>query len=165
MKKITLLMFALGLLFSFHPSTGRCSLINELDAKRNNGDAESVTYEHEAGLVFNALRYVMRHSENECISKQYGSYHTDFAPEEGAIYNYDGNSGIAIFLNKLPDNKTRVDYAYTDSFLNKNPKCSVESLMQEVPFLLENRNTKTYLEYTRKLREEWDKAKEKERAR
>ena len=165
MKKITLLILTASLLLNFCPSIAFSTVVNELEAKRSNGDATTLMYEYEAGLVFNAIRYILRHSENECISKQYGEYHTDFAPEEGGIYNYDGNSGIGMFFVKLPDDKTKVDFVYTDSFLNKNPKCSVEAIIEELPFLLENRDTKAYLEYTHKLHEEWEKQKERERGR
>lgn len=163
MKKSTLLMLNVSLLFIFFPSIVYCTVINELEAKRNNGDATSVIYENEVGLVYKALRYIIRHSENECISKQYNGYHTDFAPEEGAIYNYEDNSGIGIFFNKLNDNKTKVDFVYTEGFLDRNPKCATESIIQELPFLLKNKNTKAYLEYTHKLRLEWEKERAKER--
>ena len=162
MKRFAILMSTVGLLFTFLPSIGHSTVINELEAKRGNGGATSVTYEYPVSLVFNALRYVIRHSENGCISRQYGGSHIDFAPEEGAIYSYDGNDGIGIFFTKTPDNKkTRVDYVYTDGFLNSNLKCSTEAMIHELPFLLEIKNTKAYLEYTHKLRKEWEEKNKK----
>jgi len=160
MKKLAFLMFTVSLLFTFYPSIVHCTVINELEAKRHKGDAISVMYEYELGLVYNSIRHIIRHSENKCISKQYGEYHTDFAPEEKAIYNYDGNAGIGVFISQVTDKKTKVDFVYTDGFLNRNLKCSVDSIIEELPFLLENRNIKKYLEYTQKLR----KKKDKERA-
>ena len=161
MKRFTLLIFGIGLLFTFRHSIGHCTVINDLEAKRSNGGATSVTYEYDVGLVYNGLRYLIRHSENGCISKLYGGNHIDFAPEEGAIYSYDGNDGIGIFLNKFADNKTKVDYVYTDGFLNSNLKCSTEAIIEELPFLLKNKKTKAYLEYTHKLCQEWEEKNKK----
>lgn len=162
MKKLALLMFTVSLLLTFYPTVVHCTVINELEAKKDKGDTISVTYDYEFGLVFNATKYIIRHSENKCIAKQYNEYHTDFAPEERAIYNYDGDSGIGIFLSPLAENKTQVDFVYTDGFLNGNLKCSANSIMQELPFLLKTRNKKEYLEYTHELRQ---KEKEKEKVR
>jgi len=155
MKKFALLMFTVSLLFTFHPSIGHSTVINDLEAKRSNGEATSVTYQYDIGLVFNGLKYLIRHSENGCISRQYGGSHLDIAPEEGAIYSYDGNDGIGIFFAKMPANETKVDYVYTDGFLNSTLKCSIQAMIEELPFLLKNKNKKAYLEYTHKLRQEW----------
>ena len=161
MKKFALLLFTVCLLFALHPSSGHSTVINDLEAKRNNGDTTSVMYEYNINLVYNALRYVMRHSENGCISRQYGGNHIDFAPEDGAIYSYDGNDGIGIFFSKLANKKTKVDYVYTDGLFNGSLKCSVGAIIDELPFLLKNKNKKAYLEYTHKLRQEWEEKNKK----
>ena len=165
MKKLSSIMFTFSLIFTFNPSAVYCSVINELEAKLINGEVTSVTYEYGVGFVYNAVRHILRHSENRCIAKQYSGSHTDYAPEDGAIYNYEGNSGLGIFFSKINDNKTKVDFVYTDGFLNRNLKCSVDGFIQELPFLLKNKNKKAYLEYTQKLRKEWDEERERENQR
>ena len=140
MKKTALLMFAFSLMFISYPSMGNCTVINELEAKRNKGETTSVVYEYKFKFVYRTIKYVLRHSENRCISKQYSGFHTDYAPEDGAIYNYEGNSGLGIFFTKLTDGKTKVDFVYTGGFLSGNLKCSVDSFIQELPFLLKNKN-------------------------
>jgi hypothetical protein len=161
MKKSLYILSALSVLLVFPATNLSATVINKLEAKRNEGNATSVVYEYKWELVYGAARYISRHSENSCIAKQYGQFHTDYAVDEKAIYKYSKKSGLGIFLVPLNAEQTRVDFAYVG--LTGNLKCSIDAYLKELPYLLKHNSKTVYREYTRKLREEREKELERSR--
>ena len=155
MKKSFYVLIALSMLLIFPAGNVSATVINKLEEKRNEGNATSVVYEYKWELVYAAARYITRHSENKCIAKQYGQLQTDFAVDEKAIYKYEKNSGVGIFLVPLNAEQTRVDFVYVG--LTGNLKCSIEGYLEELPYLLKHNSKNVYREYTTKLREEREK--------
>jgi hypothetical protein len=154
MKKLSIIIIALSLFSTLYASTGSCTVITRLEEKRAEGKFTTVTYEYDLETVFNAIRFIMRHSEDGYITNQFEDFHTDYAIEEKAIYNYSGQSGIGVFLEPLSPKRTKVDFVFRGLGLKYKP--TVESLNIELPYLLEH-GEQAYREYTHQLQERWKK--------
>jgi hypothetical protein len=154
MKKLFIIIISLSLFSTIYASTGSCTIITRLEEKRAEGKFTTVTYEYDLETVFNAIKFVMRHSEDGYIAKRLGKFHTDYAIEEKAIYNYSGQSGIGVFLEPLSPKRTKVDFVFRG--FGVGLKYTVESLNLELPYLLEH-GEQAYREYTHQLQERWKK--------
>ena len=138
MKKLILLIFVI-FLFVFPAANGLGATIKTLETMRDEGYTTPVIYEQDWETVYNAVKYVWRHSENTGISQQYGLSVIDYATEDKAIYvTYptNGSTGIGIFFKPLRNNRTRVDYVYDGSIESVYKKGIIDSIVDEVAYFL-----------------------------
>ena len=148
LKKLILLLVTVSLFVALYASNAFCSIINDLEAKRDAGNAVTVVYEQDWETLYAAVKYIWRHSENRFIAEQYGRAWIDYAVEEKAIYSFTSLTGIGIFFEPLTPFQTKVHYvisgyiAYFQGIL--------DATMKELPYLLEY-GQKNYREYTKNL--------------
>jgi hypothetical protein len=164
MKKLILLIFVI-FLFVFPAANGLGATIKTLETMRDEGYTTPVIYEQDWETVYNAVKYVWRHSENTGISQQYGLSVIDYATEDKAIYvTYptNGSTGIGIFFKPLRNNRTRVDYVYAGFSVSVFKQGIIDSFVDEVAYFLAH-NQQEYREYTHKLKEQWLEEQEEER--
>ncbi len=154
MKKLSIIIIALSLFFTLYASTGSCTTITRLEQYRAEGKFTTVTYEYGWETVFNAIRFIMRHSEDGYITNQFEDFHTDYAIEEKAIYNYGAQSGIGVFLEPLNPKQTKVDFVFRG--MGMGLKSAVEVLNMELPYLLEH-GEEAYRKYTHQLQKRWER--------
>jgi hypothetical protein len=88
-------------------------------------------------------------------------HRVDFATDDKAIYCF-GNVRMGLFFEPLNDNQTRVDYV-RDGILDQATLSAekIDLTIKEVSYLLKHGQQK-YREYTKKMREQWDKEFEAE---
>jgi hypothetical protein len=148
MKKLALLLVAVSLFVAFYASIGFCSIINDLEAKRDAGNAVTVVYEQDWETIYAAVKFVWRHSENRSIAEQYGRSWIDYAIEEKAIYSYTSLNGIGIFFEPLTPYQTKVHYVLSGyiAFFQG----ILDATIKELPYLLEH-GQKGYREHTKNL--------------
>jgi len=159
MNNLVPLFVIIPCLFVFYASNAISTLVTDFDTKRDAGEATSVVYNNDWETVYDAVKYVLRHSENISISVTYVTFCIDSAIEEKAIYYHGRGVGVGIFLKPLADNRTQVDYV--DYGFDPYPKGIVKAIIEELPYLLEH-GQKAYREYTHKLKVQWDKEVEEE---
>jgi hypothetical protein len=160
MKKLTLPLVALFLFVAFYASTGCCTTINDLEARRDAGKKTSVVYEQDWETVYAAVKFVWRHSENPFIAEQYGRSWIDYAIEEKAIYSSTSFVGIGIFFEPISPYQTKVDYV-TSGYIGYHQGI-IDATIEELPYLLKN-GRKAYREYTNNLAIQKEKKREAEK--
>ena len=146
MKKLALL-FIIQILFVSYGSNTFCSVDTKLKVPKDAGGTTSVIYEQNWEIVYNAVKFVLCHSEYD--GSEFGDFLIDSAKEEKAIYFVSTTMkgyGIEIFFEPLSDEQVKVDFV-TKGIIN-NP--AIDALIQELPYLLEH-GQQAYLEYTHSL--------------
>jgi len=135
MKKLVLL-FIIQILFVSYASNTFCSVNTKLKTPKDAREATSVIYEQNWETVYNAVEFVLCHSEYDGM--EYGDFLIDSAKEEKAIHFISATMedyGVEIFFEPLR------------GIINNPAK---DALIEELPYLLEH-GQQAYLEYTHNL--------------
>jgi hypothetical protein len=141
------LLFIIQILFVSFASNTFCSVNTKLKTPKDAREATSVIYEQNWETVYNAVEFVLCHSEYDGV--EYGDFLIDSAEEEKAIHFVSATMegyGVEIFFEPLSNDQVKVDFV-KKGIIN-NP--AIDALIQELPYLLEH-GQQAYLEYTHNL--------------
>ncbi len=137
-----------------------CATYSDLLQKKMAGDTTVAVYEYSLPETYAAIGYVLKKSENTCISDQYKACKLDFDEERNAIiarHAVDGSVGFGVFLTRVNATRTRADYVNAGFAGKLLPQCIIENTMDESMYLLKN-GKKKYREYTD--RKAWEAAEQ-----
>ncbi len=135
-----------------------CATYSDLLRKKLAGETTVAFYEYSLPETFAAVGYVLKKSENTCISDQYKACRLESSEEGDAIVArraLDGSVGFGVFLTRINATRTRADYVDAGFSGNLLPQCIIENTIDESVYLLKN-GKKKYGEYT--SRKAWEQA-------
>jgi len=149
-NKSVLIFIIIPLLFIFYASNVLyASVIKDIETKRDAGKTISVVYEQNWETVYDAAKFVLRHSEDMNITFQYAELLVDYAIEDKAIYTTrNSKAGYGVFFEPISDNLTKVDCA-ANGFLNE--EIVLFHFIEELSYLLDH-GQQAYRQYTHKLK-------------
>ena len=155
MKKLLFLI-----LFFFFTS---CATIPDLERKKTEGDFTAEFYNYGWAQVYDATKFVFRHSEDCLISWTYRSCNIDYAREEKRIWVIiptGFSMDMGIYFEPQNESKTKVIFvkgAFTGAAWRGT---KIERLIDEVRFYLGNGEA-AYTKYTHEeyLKRREEKAK------
>jgi len=146
MKKLVQVII-LSLLFVSYASNTFCSVDTKLKTPKDARETTSIIYEQNWETVYNAVKFVLCHSEYE--GAEYGDFWIVSDKEEKAIHFVSAimeGYGVEIFFEPLNDAQVKVDFVKIG--IINNP--AIDVLIEELPYLLEH-GQQAYLEYTHNL--------------
>ncbi|MCE5194898.1 MAG: hypothetical protein LLF28_05495 [Nitrospiraceae bacterium] len=127
-----------------------CASIQDIEKKKAEGDAIIETFNHPWEKVFDGIKFVIRHSENNLINMVYRSTVTDFNKDDKTIivnYISMGTIDMGIFLEPLDNSKTKVYFvkgAFTGSLLRET---RIKTIIEETHYFLAH-GEEAYRKYT-----------------
>jgi hypothetical protein len=130
------------------------SVINAIQTQKDSGRTIYAVYEQNWETVYDAAKFVLRHSENKDIGMKYPQSFVDFAVEDKAIYSTrNSKAGYGVFFEPLGEYRTKVDCAATGI---QKDEIVLVLFFEELSYLLDH-GQQAYCQYTLKLEEKRQK--------
>ena len=147
-EKKYLLILLISLCFS-------CATVRDIEIKRDAGKSIVVIYDYNWETVYNAMRYVYRHTENKLIATYYPDA-MDFTKTEKTIWINDyyvyGCILFGIFFTSINESKTKVEFVKANLIENVEIyQQMIDQIIDESKYYLEN-DPDAYKEYTHQKR-------------
>ncbi|PQP34583.1 hypothetical protein C6A37_07035, partial [Desulfobacteraceae bacterium SEEP-SAG9] len=142
-KKLTLFLLLFLLLCL------SCASTQTLERKKAAGDYTVAIYNYDWEKVYDAMKFVWRHSEDWLISMTYANYDIDYAKEEKKIWIKVAGFGVdmGIFFEPQDKTKTRVVFVLGGASGGLGRGMKTRRFIDETHFYLEN-GEEAYRKYT-----------------
>ena len=127
-----------------------CASMQDIERKKAEGDSINATFNYSLDKVYDATKFVIRHSENSLVNMVYRGTVADYNKEEKTIVINIvamGSIDMGIFFENTGDNKTKVYFvkgAFTGAAFRET---RIKTIIEEVGYYLDHGEAE-YRKYT-----------------